>query len=175
MSISEFYKENAYDAKHDKQVQKLSLQIFDKLRDEYSFTDKDREIISTGALLHDIGCSLSIHKHNHYSYALIKNECPRKTFNSKEIEMIAQIALNHRGNNVPKPAYSKELKKLNKNEKLLTFRLSCIVRIADGLDRSHESLVKQIDCDIKDQEIIFSCTPSVIGKDEEHMLIQRNQ
>lgn len=130
-----------YDKGHSEQVLKLSISLFGYLKHKFKLTDKDKEYLEAAALLHDIGHSISHTQHHRHSYYLIRNS-EMLGFNENEIEIIANTARYHRKSH-PKPKHE-EFNKLNKNDKDRIRKLSGILRIADGLDRGHKSIIEDL-------------------------------
>lgn len=141
-----------YDKSHSEQVLKLSLKIFEQIADEFVLTEKDEEYLEAAAILHDIGHSLSHAQHHRHSYYLIRN-CELLGFNDEEIEIIANIARYHRKSH-PKIKHENFNKLTNKNKEKVK-KLSAILRIADGLDRGHNSVIKDIIIEKSDNEFQF--------------------
>jgi len=132
------------DPDHSNQVKKLALTIFDKTQGVlHDFSEKERDLLEAGAILHDIGYYTSAKGHHKNSAKIIKSETP-EGFSKEEIEIIANIARYHRGK---KPKESHEgYASLSDSAKTLTRKLSAFVRFADALDNSHLSLIKDLDC-----------------------------
>ena len=61
----------------------------------HGLTDREREWLEYGALLHDVGVHISYERHHRHSYYLIKNGDLRG-FEPQEIEVMALIARYHR-------------------------------------------------------------------------------
>ncbi|MGD9580867.1 MAG: HD domain-containing protein [Vampirovibrionia bacterium] len=130
---------------HCKQVTKLALQIFDNTKGIlHKYGDKERELLEIGSLLHDIGYSISFDKHSKHSYNIIINSA-MAGFDSNEITIIANIARYHNGK-PPKKSHENYNSIKDKKIKTIIKDLSAILRIADGLDRSHCDAVKNIKC-----------------------------
>jgi exopolyphosphatase/guanosine-5'-triphosphate,3'-diphosphate pyrophosphatase len=141
-SIVELGERCGYWSEHAQQVARLALNIFDQTRSVHGLTDREREWLEYGALLHDVGVHISYERHHRHSYYLIKNGDLRG-FDPQEIEVIALIARYHR-QATPKKSHDGygELKgALRKTVK----RLSAMVRLAEGLDRSHAQALAGID------------------------------
>lgn len=130
-----------YDKEHSEQVLMLSLKIFGQISEDFKLSEKDEEYLEAAALLHDVGHSLSHAQHHRHSYYLIRN-CELLGFNDEEIEIIANIARYHRKSH-PKIKHDNYNKLSSKNKERVK-RLAAILRIADGLDRSHSSKIKDI-------------------------------
>ncbi len=139
-----------YDKSHAGQVLKLSNKIFDFIKLKFEFSDDEREYLEAASLLHDIGYYISHTGHHKHSYYLIRNY-EMLGFNDKEIEIIANIARYHRKSH-PKLKHE-GYNKLDSEGKELVNKLAGILRIADALDRSHKSVVNDLDISIKDKTL----------------------
>jgi exopolyphosphatase/guanosine-5'-triphosphate,3'-diphosphate pyrophosphatase len=123
-------------------VARLALNIFDQTKSVHGLGDREREWLEFGALLHDVGVHISYERHHRHSYYLIKNGDLRG-FDPQEIEIIALIARYHR-QATPKKSHEGygDLKGVQRR----TVRvLSAMVRLAEGLDRSHAQALSGID------------------------------
>ena len=141
-SIVELGERCRYWSEHAQQVARLALNIFDQTRSVHALSDREREWLEYGALLHDIGVHISYERHHRHSYYLIKNGDLRG-FDPQEIEVIALIARYHR-QATPKKSHDGygDLKTpLRRTVKVL----SAMVRLAEGLDRSHAQALAGID------------------------------
>jgi len=69
-------------------------------------------------------------------------------FSAREVELIANVARYHR-RAFPKKSHA-NLARLDKGERRLVRRLSGILRVADGLDRTHGQLMTGIKCRVGD-------------------------
>ncbi|MFZ4591076.1 MAG: HD domain-containing protein, partial [Ignavibacteria bacterium] len=132
---------------HTAKVLSFANKIFDSLKEKYDLTEKDNDILEAATILHDIGHSISQAQHHRHSYYLIKNS-ELLGFNNDEIEMIANVARYHRKSH-PKVKHV-EFNKLSASNKRKVKMLSGILRIADGLDRGHNAVVKDIQISIQD-------------------------
>jgi len=126
---------------HGQQVARLGLELFDGTAAELGLPRSARELLEYAALLHDIGHSIDHDRHNRHSYYLIKN-AELLGFSPAEIEMIAQIARGHRKQapNLDAP----ELRALSAGKRKIVRGLAALIRVADALDRSHFSVVKDL-------------------------------
>jgi exopolyphosphatase/guanosine-5'-triphosphate,3'-diphosphate pyrophosphatase len=141
-SIIELAERCRYWPEHAQQVARLAVSIFDQTRSAHGLGEREREWLEYGALLHDIGVHISYERHHRHSYYLIKNGDLRG-FEPHETEIIALVARYHR-QAMPKKShegYSDLTPKLRKTVK----RLSAMVRLAEGLDRSHAQTVSAVD------------------------------
>ena len=141
-SVIELGERCVYWPEHAQQVARLALSIFDQTRSAHGLGEKEREWLEFGALLHDVGVHISYERHHRHSYYLIKNGDLRG-FEPHETEIMALVARYHR-QATPKKShegYGSLSPKLRKTVK----RLSAMVRLAEGLDRSHAQTISAVD------------------------------
>ena len=141
-SIVELGERCNYWSEHAQQVARLALSIFDQTRSEHGLGDREREWLEFGALLHDIGVHISYERHHRHSYYLIKNGDLRG-FEPHETEIIALLARYHR-QALPKKSHE-GFADLGPEHRRVVKGLSAMVRLAEGLDRSHAQAVVGID------------------------------
>jgi len=141
-SIIELGERCNYWSEHSQQVARLALSIFDQTRSTHKLADPERELLEYGALLHDVGVHISYERHHRHSYYLIKHGDLRG-FEPQEIEVIALIARYHR-QALPKHAHDGFGELTSKLQRVVK-KLSAMVRLAEGLDRSHSQAISGID------------------------------
>jgi exopolyphosphatase / guanosine-5'-triphosphate,3'-diphosphate pyrophosphatase len=141
-SVIELGERCGYWPEHAQQVARLALAIFDQTRSVHGLGDRERDWLEFGALLHDIGVHISYERHNRHSYYLIKNGDLRG-FDPQEIEMIGLIARYHR-QGTPKKSHG-GYGDLKSSKRWAVKALSAMVRLAEGLDRSHSQALAGID------------------------------
>ncbi len=133
----------AYDAKHASQVANLALSLFDQTRALHRLDGTSRNMIEYAALLHDIGYLVGYTKHHKHAYYLITN-CGLDGFSPLEVEVLANIVRYHR-KSFPKSTHP-NFARLNKPEQERVRKLAALLRLAEGLDRSHSQLIKSVQC-----------------------------
>jgi exopolyphosphatase/guanosine-5'-triphosphate,3'-diphosphate pyrophosphatase len=141
-SIVELGERCQYWSEHPKQVARIALSLFDQTRHLHRLTDREREWLEYGALLHDIGVHISYERHHRHSYYLIKNGDLRG-FDPSEIEIVGLVARYHR-RGAPKKShddYAQLPGALRRTVKVL----AAFVRLAEGLDRSHAQTIAAVD------------------------------
>ncbi|MFA5834334.1 MAG: Ppx/GppA phosphatase family protein [Bacteroidota bacterium] len=127
--------------KHGKQVSDLALKIFDQTGRWHKLSSAEREYLEAAALLHEIGLSISHALHHRHSYYIIKNgELLGFTENEKEI--IANVARYHRKSH-PKIKHE-GFRLLSPEDQSIVSKLASILRIADGLDRTHSGKITDV-------------------------------
>ena len=134
-----------YEEMHARQVAKMAEQLFDCLSGAEELSRPQRTLMLAGALLHDIGYHIAHESHQKHALYLIVNS-ELTGFSEAEKLVIANIARYHRGP-VPKERH-KEYAALNAADRDSVAKLGGIVRLADALDRSHDSRVKNLKCRI---------------------------
>jgi exopolyphosphatase/guanosine-5'-triphosphate,3'-diphosphate pyrophosphatase len=132
-----------FDEEHAHIVTRLALELFDSIQalEIYEFQEGDRELLEYGATLHDIGTFLSYDTHQAHAYHLIR-ESNLPGFQLEEIEIISNLAYFHR-KNTPKKRHP-NLSGLNKDTVKSIRVLSALLRIAEGLDRSHTGVISHV-------------------------------
>ena len=130
-----------YSKIHAHHVAKLALSLFDQTQVLHQLGDREREWLEYAALLHDIGHHISENKHHKHTYYLITH-ADLSGFSSEEVGIIANVARYHRRGQ-PNPKHT-GYRLLDRDQRRIVSSLSAILRIADGLDRSHFSVVKKI-------------------------------
>jgi exopolyphosphatase/guanosine-5'-triphosphate,3'-diphosphate pyrophosphatase len=127
---------------HSEQVARLALRLFDQFRGRLGLRTETRGWLESAALLHDVGHLIEHEEHHRHSYYLIVNS-ELYGFQRDEIEAIGQIALHHHRKGMPKPGEAG-------GEPLPTEvwrqvkAAAAILRLAEGLDRSHYGAVKDV-------------------------------
>ena len=134
-----------FDEEHAHAVTRLALELFDSIQAlgiyEFREGERERELLEYGSTLHDIGTFLSYDTHQAHAYHLIR-ESNLPGFQPEEIEIIANIAYFHRKNSPKKKHLN--LVGLNKDAVKSIRILSALLRIAEGLDRSHNGIISHV-------------------------------
>jgi exopolyphosphatase / guanosine-5'-triphosphate,3'-diphosphate pyrophosphatase len=141
-SVVELGERCGYAAAHARHVSQLALSVFDQTRAVHKLADREREWLEYGALLHDAGVHISYERHHRHSYYLIKNG-ELRGFDPEEIEIIALLARYHR-QATPKKAHD-EYGALKGRLRRTVRTLAAMLRLAEGLDRSHAQVVTALD------------------------------
>lgn len=142
-SILQLARACKYDAEHAEHIVYLSLRLYDELATlgAHPYGERERELLNYAGLVHDIGTFLSHSNHQKHAYYLVRNS-DLLGFDDKEIDIIANVALYHR-KSVPKKKHP-NLVELNRREREMMSLLAAILRIAEGMDRSHLNLVQDL-------------------------------
>lgn len=127
---------------HAGQVAELSRDLLGRLLAAGEpFPEHARSLLTAAAVLHESGLIVSQSSHHKHSAYLIRHAGLRG-FGPQDIELIAQIARYHR-KSLPRPSHP-EYVALSPADRALVVRLAGILRVADGLDRSHTGLARVV-------------------------------
>jgi exopolyphosphatase/guanosine-5'-triphosphate,3'-diphosphate pyrophosphatase len=140
-SVLDMIAKFGFSGPHNEHVADLSLAMFDGLRSEHGLGDTEREWLRFAALLHDVGSSIGYDGHAEHSYYVIQHGNLRG-LSEDEIAIIANVARYH-GKRRPRKRDS-EFARLRKRARRTVRWLSAILRIAEGLDRSHYQLIESL-------------------------------
>jgi len=147
-----------YEEQHSNHVAELALQIFDQvtaqrpdLLGEAGGT-ASRELLHIAAVLHDVGYFINYAKHHKHSYHLIVHS-DLAGYTHRELEIIANIARYHRRAE-PKMKHA-NFAALPEADRELVRTLASILRVADGLDRTHTQSVRAVHLHLSGQDAQF--------------------
>ena len=138
--------DSEWEITHAQKVRDNALAIFDQTRTLHGLGEDARVLLECAALMHDIGFTISEVKHHKHSYDLIKTS-ELSAFTPRELELVANIARYHT-KALPSEDH-KPFARLDDADKELVRKLSAILRLADGLNRSHTLNVKELKCDLR--------------------------
>jgi exopolyphosphatase/guanosine-5'-triphosphate,3'-diphosphate pyrophosphatase len=141
-SVIELAERCGYTADHARHVAQLCLSMFDQTRAVHKLGDDEREWLEYAALLHDIGVHISYERHHRHSQYLIRNGGLRG-FDPGEIEILGLVARYHR-QAAPKKSHA-DYAALRGRRRRAVRTLAAMIRLAEGLDRSHSQAVAGVD------------------------------
>jgi exopolyphosphatase/guanosine-5'-triphosphate,3'-diphosphate pyrophosphatase len=127
--------------RHALHVAALAGQIFDGTQDLHGMGEDERELLAAAALLHDIGYLIGHAKHHKHAYHLIVH-ADLPGYSAREVEVIANVARYHRRARPRKkhPNFAR----LGAEDQRRVRYLTAILRLADGLDRTHAQAVREV-------------------------------
>ncbi len=144
---------------HSDHVAKLALQIFDGLESWTGLGDRPRELLHSAAILHDIGWSQTPDGKGHHKWsAKLIQEYAWKKLTKDEVNVVAQIARYHR-KATPQEDHA-EFQALPAATQKLVMIQGGILRIADGLDRTHTARITRLEAAATTKEILIRVWPS---------------
>ena len=142
------------DTEHCEQVRKVALDLFDSLDSLHRLGKRERCWLGCAAILHDIGLSEGISGHHKKSMRLILNDTELQ-FTSEERRIVASIVRYHR-RGFPRPKHSNLATLKHATVRRIT-KLSSLLRVADGLDYSHHSVVKNVNVKVSSKKVTVEC------------------
>lgn len=143
------------DRDHDEQVMKNALMLFDQLAPLHGLSGEERFLLRAASLLHDIGWSRPGGAHNKTGARMVRADTSLP-LQRGERESIALLIRYHRRS--PPSLQQRRFAELNPGDRERVQKLASLLRIADGLDRSHQSLVDTITVTIGEDEVILHCS-----------------
>jgi exopolyphosphatase/guanosine-5'-triphosphate,3'-diphosphate pyrophosphatase len=152
MAIAEEY---GWEVEHQLAVTRIALELFDQLRDLHGQGARERMLLECAGLTHDIGWIGGQKRHHRRSAAMIL-EHGVEGLHDHELLMVAAIARYHRK---AMPDTSHEIYgDLDKRERKMVRWCSAILRVADGLDRAHDSAVSSVRVRFDEETIVLAAT-----------------
>jgi len=155
-SVRTFAERCHYEAPHAHHVQRLALQLFDRIGEELGAESGDRQILSDAALLHDVGYHINYSKHHKHSYHLIVH-ADLLGMSPEEQVLVANVARYHRGA-LPTRKH-RNYASLDRRRRNRVERLAAVLRVADGFDRGHVGAVDEIGVEWTDGALRLSPVP----------------
>lgn len=157
-NIFKFYPEECdFLISHCRQVAKLAIQLFKQTQSLHQLGKKEKKYLLYASILHDIGYTMDSISHNKHSCKFIINN-PHLKWSKKTRNIIACIARYHRGS-FPKQTH-KLFGKLNPKNQSTVSILSALLRIADGLDYTHQNSVNSLNVKIKKDTVTIEIIPN---------------
>lgn len=161
---------------HALHTRQLAWQLFDELKALHGLDGEARQLLGLAALLHDIGHTVDGATHHKHSYQLIR-EARLPGVEGQSQELVALVARYHRKKAPTRkhPAFAA----LAREERRLVRTLAGILRVADGLDRSHSQAVYGVHCAIAEDRLELAVRSSRIstldrlGADRNKHLLER--
>jgi len=134
------------DPAHAFQVCRLAVRLFEHTTAAHGLSSHDKRILAAAALLHDLGWTTRPEAHQKGSRDIIL-QASLPGFDEETIKMIALVARYH-GKTYPANTH-KIYRDLSETAQAEVKKLAAILRIADGLDRTHAGTVKSLEARLK--------------------------
>lgn len=155
-SVMELAERSRVDFVHAQHVAKLALRIFDQTQELHRLQIGERELLEYAALLHEVGRHVSYQKHHKHSYYLISHAGLRG-FTADQVAVIANVARYHR--KAPPAAEHDNFSSLSQAQRGVVMKLAAILRVADALDRSRHTAVRDVAIELEKDSIRFRVRP----------------
>ncbi|MCL2763967.1 MAG: HD domain-containing protein [Treponema sp.] len=141
-----------FDEAHGRHVADHCMTIFDALVKEHGMNRRHRIMLETAAILHDIGTYIKTSGHQKHGQYIIANS---EIFglHQDELLIIANVVNCHRGD--PPTQSDIDFMTLQREERVLVFKMASILRVADALDRGHTQQIKNITVERRPETVVL--------------------
>jgi exopolyphosphatase/pppGpp-phosphohydrolase len=123
-----------------------------------------RDILSSAAILHDIGYVDGYEQHHKTTFRLIMAE-PIPGLLPHDQTLIAHVARYHRAG-TPDPVKHPAFAALPVSDRKLVEQLGAMMRFADGLDRGHSDAIQDLRCQLDGNRLIITLVPGTNDESE---------
>jgi len=130
-----------FDRAHGRHVAMLATRLFDLMQGEHGLTGRERLLLQTAALLHDVGIHVGLRSHHKHSQYLL-SASQIFGLSRDETAVVANVARYHRGN-LPQRSHLPYME-LDQTERMLVSKLSALLRVANALDAEHLQKVRDL-------------------------------
>lgn len=143
-----------YDQVHAETVRRNALLLFDDMKELglHDVGDEMRMLLSYAATLHDIGEFINYTKHHIHSYTIILNSF-MQGFDNRELRIMALLTRFHH-KSFPNSS-SKLFSNLNSKDISDILRCAMILKVADILDRHHNSSMDMIAVSLSEDKLVI--------------------
>ena len=164
-------------AGHASKVMELSLMLWKNFKSDLELEDDTATALIIAGLLHDIGVSISSHKHHEISYSLLKEkhlEELRKVFDDRTVDISLWLVYHHRN----KTGNPMDDINIPEDIRAIVTKLTALLRLADGLDRGLDQSVKDIKVKRDTNEITlivqcdYFCNNDISGGNKKKKLLE---
>lgn len=136
-------------------LQKIALTIFDNTRELHALTKRDRLLLQIATILHDCGKYISVVYLGDCSYNIIMSTEIIGLSHRERLMVANVVRYNHEEFDYYGSA-NPYMEGLSKEDYLKVAKLTAIIRVANGLDRTHKQKFKDVKVSIKDKELIIN-------------------
>lgn len=148
-SVTEIGKRYMVSSKRSDVLENMCLSIFDAMKKVHGMSKRERLLLQLAARLNDCGTFVTLMDVGESSYHIIMSS-EIIGLSRKEQEMVANIVKYSR------ITFSHDRDPLDKDTYLKIAKLTAILRLAVGLDRSHRQKIKNIKALLKDDELTIT-------------------
>ena len=140
--------------KRSETLENIALTIFDSMKRIHGLGKRERLLLSLATILHDCGKYISMSNLGECSYNIILYT-EIIGLSHREREMVANVV---KYNHLKFGYYDivTQSSKLDKMDYLIIAKLTAILKLANGLDRSHKQKFKDIKIGLKDHNLIIT-------------------
>jgi exopolyphosphatase/guanosine-5'-triphosphate,3'-diphosphate pyrophosphatase len=137
-----------FDETHSRHVANMCMVLFDALVPEHGMNRRERMMLETAAILHDVGMYIKGSGHQKHGQYIVSNS---EIFglHRDELDIIGNVIRYHRGE--PPSQADIEYIALEREERILVLKMASILRVADALDRGHSRQIRSITVEKKSE------------------------
>jgi exopolyphosphatase/guanosine-5'-triphosphate,3'-diphosphate pyrophosphatase len=139
---------------HCRQVERLSLRLFDELAGLHGLGAQPRLYLQLAAVLHDIGVPKSPRAHHKTALRMILAD-RTVPLDERQRAIVASVARYHR--KAPPAERHTHYAGLSPDDRETVRRLAAVLRVGDGLDRTHTETVRDLTCDVSADAVVIRC------------------
>lgn len=140
--------------KHNEQVYNLSILLFKQLRVLHKLPRGYVKVLRVASFMHDVGKRINYLKHAKYAYdVILGSEIFGMTH--RELVLAAFTAALHQGGEIPMNEWVKYKDLLSEEDLSAVMKLGEILRLAEAFDRTKNSVIVDISCDILGDSVIM--------------------
>ena len=166
------------DPAHNEQVTALALALFDGLQILHEYGARERHLLEIAGRLHDIGWSRVVTgKHHKLTRDMILElDIPGL---SGQDQMICALVARYHTKALPDESRHRRFASLDPDRRELVEWLAGILRVADGLDRTHAKFIEGLACDVKGRAVEIrlkaagDCRTEIEGARKKQDLLER--
>ncbi len=143
-----------FEEKHALRVQRMSAKLFQALQSEHGLSGHQLMLLEVAAILHDIGKYINHSSHHKHSLYLIQNA---EVFglNKDDLNIVANVARYHR-KALPLESHTSFVS-LSRENRIVVNKLAALLRLAEGIDRSHARVHRNFHIERNKEELVISC------------------
>ena len=148
--VSNMTKKFESSEEHIDNVEMLAMKLFDGMKKISGLNGRHRLLLRLAARMHDCGKYVNMAESIRASYELI-----RLTeiigLSETEKEMVAHIVLYNSSAQIPE--IGEDVRSMKKEDFIAVIKMAAMLRLCNGMDRSHKQKIENIRISIKDQEL----------------------
>jgi exopolyphosphatase/guanosine-5'-triphosphate,3'-diphosphate pyrophosphatase len=141
-----------YDEDHARHVTELALRLFDALSREHGLGPRERLLLETASLLHDIGTFIRTSGHHKHGEYIVANS---EIFglNRSDLTIVSNVVRYHR--KAPPASTHVNFIALPREDRIVVMKLGAILRIADALDRGHDQRIRGLSVERHEDRLVM--------------------
>jgi len=140
--------------KHNEQVYNLSILLFKQLRVLHKLPRNYVKVLRVASFMHDAGKRINFLKHAKYAYDVIVGS-DIFGMTHRELVLAAFVASLHQGGDINMSEWVKYKDLFEDEDASAVMKLGVILRIAEAFDKTRNSVIVDISCDVLGDSVIM--------------------